>query len=109
MRLLTAVVVALAAVLSAGSGAAADSSDLLAPACAEPAGQTDTPPHPRLRRAVVAGVPVAVVLPPGYDRHRGRYSVVYLLHGAQGDEDSWIEYGGLLQDTAARPRPERAI
>src|SRR5690349_24074344 len=75
----------------------------LDPVCAEPGGQTDTPPHPRLHRDVVAGVDVAVVLPPGYDRDRRRYPVVYLLHGAQGDEDSWIEYGGLLEDSAARP------
>ena len=82
---------------------------LTAPVCEEPGGQTDTPPHPRLRRAVVAGVDVAVVLPPGYHRDQRRYPVVYLMHGAQGDEDSWIEYGGLLQDTAERPVRERAI
>ena len=79
------------------------------PACAEPGGQTDTPPHPRLHRAVVDGVDVAVVLPRGYRESRRSYPVLYLLHGAQGDEDSWIEYGGLLEDTAARPRNEQAI
>lgn len=84
-------------------------SALLAPVCAEPGGQTDTPPHPRLHRAVVGGVDVAVVLPPGYDRDSRRYPVLYLLHGAQGDEDSWIEYGGLLEDTRARPEREQAI
>jgi S-formylglutathione hydrolase FrmB len=81
----------------------------LDPVCAEPGGQTDTPPHPRLRRAVVDGVAVAVVLPRGYATSGRRYPVLYLLHGAQGDEDSWIEYGGLLADSAARPAGEQAI
>lgn len=45
-------------------------------ACQEPAGQTDTPPHPRLRRVVVDAVDVAVVLPPGYDRDLRRYPVL---------------------------------
>lgn len=77
--------------------------------CSEPAGQTDTPPHPRLVRALVGGVPVAVVLPVGYHSSDRRYPVLHLLHGAQGDEDSWIEYGGLL-DTTARQRPvDRAV
>ena len=79
------------------------------PVCAEPLGQTDTPPGPRLRRSVVHGVPVATVLPPGYASSGRDYPVVYLLHASQGDEDSWIEYGGLLDDTAARPARERAI
>jgi diacylglycerol O-acyltransferase / trehalose O-mycolyltransferase len=85
------------------------STALLGQACQEPAGQTDTPPHPRLHRAVVDGVDVAVVLPPGYDQDRRRYPVLYLLHGAQGDEDSWIQYGGLLEDTGARPANQQAI
>lgn len=89
--------------------AAPPSASLLEQSCQEPAGQTDTPPHPRLHRAVVDGVDVAVVLPPGYDRDGRRYPVLYLLHGAQGDEDSWIQYGGLLEDTAARPTHEQAI
>lgn len=73
--------------------------------CSEPGGQTDTAPQPRFERAVVAGVPVAVVLPVGYERGRHRYPVVYLLHGAQGDEDSWVEYGGLMASTAAQRDP----
>lgn len=89
-----------------GAGPADPLSDQV---CAEPAGQTDTPAQPRLRRALVDGVPVAVVLPPGYEAGSRRYPVIYLLHGAQGDEDSWIEYGGLMADSAARPVPEQAI
>ena len=101
-----------AALLLSGAAAASasgTSASPLDPVCAEPFGQTDTPPHPRLRRAVVDGTPVAVVLPPGYAGSARRYPVVYLLHGAQGDEDSWIEYGGLLDDTARRPASQQAI
>ena len=76
--------------------------------CREPGGQSDSPPQARLRRAKVAGVPVAVVLPVGYDGVQ-RYPVVYLLHGAQGDEDSWIEYGDLMATTAKQARSQRAI
>ncbi|HUR51419.1 MAG TPA: alpha/beta hydrolase-fold protein [Mycobacteriales bacterium] len=82
---------------------------LPAQVCAEPGGQTDSPPQPRLVRARVAGVPVAVVLPVGYAAGTRRYPVVYLLHGAQGDEDSWIEYGGLMPLTAAQAPADRAI
>ena len=102
-------VAALALVPFRPAGAEPLPQPLLDPVCAEPGGQTDTPPHPRLHRAVVGDVDVAVVLPPGYAKDQRRYPVLYLLHGAQGDEDSWIEYGGLLGDTAARPRNEQAI
>lgn len=105
-----AVVVALV-LGSAGSSVGApglQAPDPAPPGCAEPAGQTDTPPHRRLVRARVGGVPVAVVLPVGYRTDR-RYPVLYLLHGAQGDEDSWIEYGGLLADTARQRPRDRAI
>lgn len=107
-RLLCLVLMLLA--LPPGPAVAALSTEpALDPVCAEPGGQKDTPPHPRVRRAVVDGVPVAVVLPPRYADSGRRYPVLYLLHGAQGDEDSWIEYGGLLADGAARPKSEQAI
>lgn len=96
---------------SAGSAVGAPDPQTAAaapPGCSEPAGQTDTPPHPRLVRARVRDVPVAVVLPVGYRTDR-RYPVVYLMHGAQGDEDSWVEYGGLLADTARQRPRDRAI
>lgn len=110
MRALVALVVG-AALLLVGPPVAATPAGpgLLGPLCAEPAGQTDTPPHPRLHRARVADVPVAVVLPGDYATSRRRYPVIYLMHGAQGDEDSWIEYGGLLADSDARPASEQAI
>lgn len=98
-----------AAVLPGPAVASAREESPLAAVCSEPGGQTDTPPHPRLRRARVHGVDVAVVLPVGYGRGGRHYPVLYLLHGAQGDEDSWIEYGGLLEDTAAQRRRDRAI
>ena len=101
-----AVVVAL---LPAAAAAEPLPDPVTSPFCDEPGGQTDTPPHPRLHRAVVGGVDVAVVLPRGYDRSQRRYPVLYLLHGAQGDEDSWIEYGGLMDDSAERPVDQRAI
>lgn len=89
--------------------AAAPPVPLPAAVCSEPGGQTDSPPQPRLQRATVAGIPVAVVLPVGYEQGTRRYPVVYLLHGAQGDEDSWIEYGGLMPLTARQPRAAQAL
>ena len=107
--LLPTALVALAPLLPTAAGADPLPAPVTAPVCDEPGGQTDTPPHPRLRRHVVDGIDVAVVLPRGYGRGERRYPVVYLLHGAQGDEDSWIEYGGLLQDSAKRPADQQAI
>lgn len=116
MRPLLPVVAALALALLAPSAATAERGPLdpvlgpvLDPVCSEPAGQTDTPPHPRLVRTTVGGTDVAVLLPEGYRGSGRRYPVLFLLHGAQGDEDSWIEYGGLLEDSAARPAREQAI
>ncbi|MCW1401871.1 alpha/beta hydrolase-fold protein [Novosphingobium sp. MW5] len=34
-----------------------------------------------------------VYTPPGYMRGKGRYPVLYLLHGAGGSDDSWISSG----------------
>jgi len=36
-------------------------------------------------------------LPEGYNGGEERYPVLYLLHGARGDEASWITQGGLLR------------
>ena len=102
-------ITAAACLPSAESASARYGDPQLAPVCSEPGGQSDTPPHPRLRRARVHGVDVAVVLPVAYERDRRQYPVLYLLHGAQGDEDSWIEYGGLLEETAAQRKRDRAI
>jgi enterochelin esterase family protein len=36
---------------------------------------------------------MAVYTPPGYDDGKGRFPVLYLLHGAGGDEDAWGTLG----------------
>jgi enterochelin esterase-like enzyme len=51
-----------------------------------------------------------VYTPPGYDDGRQRYPVLYLLHGAGGDEDAWFNMGraslimdGQIADRKAKP------
>ncbi len=39
---------------------------------------------------------ILVYLPPGYDTSDKEYPVLYLLHGARGNETSWIKKGGIL-------------
>lgn len=39
--------------------------------------------------------PYAVYLPDGYDESKGDYPVLYLLHGAKGTYESWINAGAL--------------
>ena len=34
-----------------------------------------------------------VYTPPGYEKGKGKYPVLYLLHGAGGDEEGWISRG----------------
>jgi enterochelin esterase family protein len=34
-----------------------------------------------------------IYTPPGYDRNSGRLPVLYLLHGADGDETAWTNFG----------------
>lgn len=34
-----------------------------------------------------------IYTPPGYDRSKDKYPVLYLLHGAGGDEDAWTTLG----------------
>lgn len=36
---------------------------------------------------------LSVYLPAGYDNGKGRYPVLYLLHGSGGDEQAWLELG----------------
>lgn len=40
-----------------------------------------------------------VYLPPGYDTTSRRYPVLYMLHGARGNETSWIVKGDILPRT----------
>lgn len=46
-------------------------------------------------------MPYWVYLPDGYDATKWRYPVLYLLHGAGGDESAWIEHG-LIKEKADR-------
>ncbi|RMG75405.1 MAG: esterase [Bacteroidetes bacterium] len=40
---------------------------------------------------------LTIYTPPGYEASREKYPVLYLLHGAGGDEEAWIELGRTAQ------------
>jgi enterochelin esterase family protein len=40
---------------------------------------------------------ITIYTPPGYERSKGSYPVLYLLHGAGGDEEAWNELGRVSQ------------
>ncbi len=40
---------------------------------------------------------MSVYTPAGYEKGKGRYPVLYLLHGMGGDEDCWQEFGRAVQ------------
>lgn len=40
---------------------------------------------------------ITIYTPPGYESGRASYPVLYLLHGAGGDEEAWIELGRVSQ------------
>jgi len=40
---------------------------------------------------------LTIYTPPGYEASRKRHPVLYLLHGAGGDEEAWIELGRVAQ------------
>ncbi|WP_284688256.1 esterase [Chondrinema litorale] len=40
---------------------------------------------------------ISIYTPPGYEQSKGKFPVLYLLHGAGGDEDSWLAHGRLAQ------------
>jgi enterochelin esterase-like enzyme len=67
-----------------------------------------------IRRATVPSVALGrdmrftVYVPDGYETGGQRYPVLYLLHGAGGDENSWIERGS-IQAHADRLIGENAI
>lgn len=50
----------------------------------------------------------SVYLPPGYDRSRRSYPVVYLLHGFTDDEKAWVQFGE-VQKAADRGIADRTI
>jgi len=50
----------------------------------------DSPGNQMMRR-------ITIYTPPGYENSRKKYPVLYLLHGAGGDEEAWIEQGRAAQ------------
>jgi S-formylglutathione hydrolase FrmB len=64
---------------------------------------------PRIDHLIVNGVHVNVMVPPRYRSGHRRYPVVYLFHGAFGDEDSFSTQTDLLAFTAALRDEDQAI
>lgn len=54
--------------------------------------------------SVIANTPrkIKVCLPSDYNKLQINLPVLYLLHGGQGDENSWIDYGWIVQKLTAR-------
>ncbi len=40
---------------------------------------------------------MSVYSPAGYEKSKGKYPVLYLLHGSGGDEDAWVDLGRTVQ------------
>jgi enterochelin esterase family protein len=49
--------------------------------------------HPYMSKALGTARQVLVYTPPAYDSSSNRYPVLYLLHGAGGNESTWMERG----------------
>jgi S-formylglutathione hydrolase FrmB len=91
---------ALACAMLAGRAAAAPDPQLLGSKQLSPRLQELTLRTPELATATH----VRVLLPAGYAKHRKRrYPVLYLLHGASGDETSWTTQGEAATLTAKLP------
>jgi S-formylglutathione hydrolase FrmB len=81
----------------------------LAAVCSMP---PDTPAFggsPRVIAGDVDGVRFNVLLPPGYATSTRSYPVLYLLAGADDNQDSWLAATDLIKFTAALPASEQAI
>jgi len=80
-------------------------------ACAQVMDPNNAPStDPRIEHLSVAGTNVNVLLPPRYHQDHGRrYPVLYLFHGAFGDEDSFSTQTDLLSFTASQPEQLQAI
>jgi enterochelin esterase-like enzyme len=55
---------------------------------------------------------ITIYTPPGYEKSAGSYPVLYLLHGAGGDEEAWIELGRaaqIMDNLIAQGKAEPAI
>ena len=48
-----------------------------------------------------------VYLPRGYYESEKRYPVQYLIHGARGNETSWIKDGNMIQEIAHKAMRDR--
>jgi enterochelin esterase-like enzyme len=59
-------------------------------------------------KALARPMPVTIYLPDGYESGQKRYPVLYLLHGAGGDERAWLTRGH-IQETADRLMRSGAI
>lgn len=69
----------------------------------------DGPRHPDGSMAFVPGA--CVYLPPGYDKSKLDYPVVYLLHGGGGDQSAWVTFGSVetILDAAISDDPSAAV
>ena len=45
--------------------------------------------------ALGRSIPMYVYLPDGYQTAKEPYPVIYMLHGAESKEDSWVDRGGI--------------
>jgi S-formylglutathione hydrolase FrmB len=50
------------------------------------------PGSPRVRQITAGGTKANVLLPVGYDTSTRRYPVLYLVHGATINQDSWLDH-----------------
>jgi len=52
---------------------------------------------------------MTIYTPPGYENSNEKYPVLYLLHGAGGDEEAWIALGRAAQilDNLIGPRQSK--
>lgn len=102
-------VAALAFLVALGVPAAALAHEATGP-CAEVMDPNNAPStDPRIEHISVAGTNVNVLLPPHYHRDRRRYPVLYLFHGAFGDDDSFSTQTNVLAFTASQPDHRQAI
>lgn len=106
MRLTSTMAALLVALLAARDAQA----EVVTGPCATVMDPNDAPStDPRIDHLIVNGVHVNVMVPPRYRVGHRRYPVVYLFHGAFGDEDSFSTQTDLLAFTAALRDEQQAI
>jgi S-formylglutathione hydrolase FrmB len=57
----------------------------------------------RLEQLTVAGYPISVLLPDGYRSSTTRYPVAYVIHGAGGNAESWLQLSDIVRFSADQP------